>query len=395
MKLGKSKKQNKIGQANFSNKITHRNLCFATTKDGQYTFACGFEDNSFVVWDIDKSKLHQGVNKHNDIVSCLALDEDVEKQKAILVTGSYDKSVMVWRVNINHKQRNASSKQRKMKSHSRKNSTSSKMAYTELIDPNPTHILENQLAAVMCVDVSIKSGIIVCCSLDGIVNVYNASTGEHYHMLQPYIDKAMRLEKQKSLREAKRRRSSAIANDNDNNNNQEDKPETKEEDDISPSPRAKGDNENEQNQQIDKKNSDSHLGSIPSGELTICRVSSVFGHVLCYSKQTKDIFLYSSAGELESYANSRDDIYYDIQFSKTGNHLICGGTEKIIRIKELPSFKTRKKFEDPKKEIRSIYLDKDETYILVGDKSGNVLVYSLPQKAFVKSRVHTLTELGF
>lgn len=143
------------------------------------------------------------------------------------------------------------------------------------------------------------------------------------------------------------------------------------------------------------KDDEKHLGSIPSGELTIVRVSSVFGHVLCYSKQTKDIFLYSSAGELVSYSTSRDDVYFDIAFSKTGNHIVCGGTECIVRVKELPSFKTRKRFEDPKKSVSHIHLDKDETYMFAGLCDGNVLVYSLPQKAFVKSRVHTLTELGF
>ena len=59
------------------------------------------------------------------------------------------------------------------------------------------------------------------------------------------------------------------------------------------------------------------------------------------------------------------------------------------------SFKTRKKLTEPKKPIRSIFLDKDETYMFVGLSNGDVLVYSLPQKAFVKSRVVTLTELGF
>ena len=176
IKIGKSKKQNKIG-SNFSPKISHRNLCFATTQDGQYTFACGFEDFSFVVWDVVHSKPFQGITKHRDIVSCLALDEDPSKQRAILVTGSYDKSVMVWRVNVNAKLKNSKATSRKKASRRPSLSSSTRLTLNEVIDPNPTHVLENQMAAVLCVDVSIKSGIIVCCSLDGIVNVYNASTG--------------------------------------------------------------------------------------------------------------------------------------------------------------------------------------------------------------------------
>jgi len=140
--------------------------------------------------------------------------------------------------------------------------------------------------------------------------------------------------------------------------------------------------------------SQSYLGTIPSGKLTICRVSSVFGHVLCYSNETKDLFLYHG-GQLVSFSHSRDDEYFDVQFSETGNHIVTGGSEAVVRVKELPSFKTKKKLADPKKPIRSIFLDKDETYMFVGLSDGNVMVYSLPQKAFVKSRVVTLTELGF
>eukprot|EP01083_Nonionella_stella_P082007 226255_1 len=362
MKIATSKnkqKQNRIGNSAICSKIASKdalNSCFATTADGQYTFACGFEDCSFVVWDVANSKLTQGITKHHDIVSCLALDEDLDKQRAILVTGSYDKSVMVWRVNLLAK--NNKKPQKHSRKHSLSNALSSskdKVKLHEFIDPNPTHILDAQLAAVLCVDVSLKSGIIVCCCADGIVNVYNLSTGEHYHMLQPFIDKVMKKEQS-------------------SNNEEEDQEECL-------SPRVE--------QEEDQKE------QIHTGELSIVRVSSVFGHVLCYSKQTKDIFLYSSAGELLSCSTSRDDTYQDIVLSKTGNHIVCGGQETIIRIKELPSFKTRKRFEDPKKTITKIYLDKDETYMFVGCEDGTCLVYSLPQKAFVKSRVHTLTELGF
>jgi len=423
VKIGKSKKHNKIGQANFSTKLTHRNLCFATTKDGQYSFACGFEDNSFVVWDVDKSKLHQGIHKHNDTVSCLALDEDVDKQRAVLVTGSFDKCVMVWRVNVNAKQRNKDSKKRNKK-HQRRGSDASKLVvYTEIVDPNPTHVLDNQLAAVMCVDVSLTSGIIVCCCLDGIVNVYNASTGEHYHMLQPFVDKAIKLESQRQTKSEKEKEKEKEDQDDEKNIQDNDDGDDGGGDDdevqgtgsvglndmLSPLSTLNDEAEmdfasTEQEQEQEHKeeteivydeNVSSKMGSIPSGELTIVRVSDVFGHVLCYSQQTKDIFLYSSAGQLKSWSHSRDDVYHDIQFSKAGNHIVCGGTETIIRVKELPSFRTRKKFVEAKKPIRCLFLDKDETYMLAGTANGNVLVYSLPQKAFVKSRVHTLTELGF
>eukprot|EP01084_Bolivina_argentea_P190411 327224_1 len=91
---------------------------------------------------------------------------------------------------------------------------------------------------------SLKSGIIVCCSVDGMVNVYNSSTGDHYYMLQPFVDKTI-------------------------------------------------------------QKWDSKKDHIESSMINIVRVSHVFGYILCYSKQTKDIFLYSSSnGKMIANASS-------------------------------------------------------------------------------------------
>ena len=98
------------------------------------------------------------------------------------------------------------------------------------------------------------------------------------------------------------------------------------------------------------------------------------------------------------YSSSHDDVYNDIRFSKSGHHFVCGGKNATIRIKELPSFKTRKKFKEAtkyKSAITRIYLSQDETYMLVGTANGNVLVYSLPQKAFVEVRIGALGRHGF
>lgn len=153
---------------------------------------------------------------------------------------------------------------------------------------------------------------------------------EHYHMLQPYIDKVMKEEKLREQRTTgsikppvtRSRASSApdhtdemdieidVAGNTENEINGVDTMERVEEKEVFPN-----------SGKLEK--SQSYIGSIPSGELTICRVSSVFGHVLCYSKQTKDLFLYHG-GQLVSFCNSREDTYYDIQFSKTGNHIVTG-----------------------------------------------------------------------
>ena len=361
LSFGKTKKQNKIGGA-ISLKIIAANLCFATTADGLFSFACGFEDHSFVIWDVTNSSVLSTVKQHQDVVSCLALDENVEKHKAILVTGSYDKSVMVWRVNM----------------------------HNDKIDIHPVHVLENQLAAITCVDISMKSGIIVCCSLDGIVNVYNSSTGDHYHMLQPFVDKAMKERKEMELKIQKERlrKSKNLQNDED------EKKEDEDEDDVD----VEEQDELKQMESSPSPKMEPLKNGIECSVLTAVRVSDVFGRILCYSKQTKDMFLYSSKGEMISYSSSGDDIFEDIKFSKSGNHMVCGGRNAIVRIKQLPSFRTQKKFKEAtkyKKAITSVYLSKDETYMLVGTANGNVLVYSLPQKAFVNVRIGALGRHGF
>eukprot|EP01083_Nonionella_stella_P006087 17617_1 len=298
---------NRIG-GDISLKIIDGNACFAITSDGAFAFCCGFADHSFVVWDITNSKMVQRCTRHGGVVSCLALDEDVSKQKVVLVTGSYDQSVIVWQVNVNQ-------------------------------NLKPKHILVNQLSPILCVDMSLKSGIIVCCSVDGMVNVYNSSTGDHYYMLQPFVDKTI-------------------------------------------------------------QKWDSKKDHIESSMINIVRVSHVFGYILCYSKQTKDIFLYSSSnGKMIANASSANDVYNDIQFSKSANYIVCGGRNAFIRIKHLPSFKTTKKFKEATSKegaITSIYIEpKNETSLFVGTANGNIFVYSLPQKAFVDVRIGTLDRHGF
>ena len=86
IRLGKGKnKEKKLSESAFSHQINNRNLCFAVNNSGSYVIACGFEDFSFVVYEIANKSVCQTVTYHTDIVSCLAMDEN-EKQ-CILVTG--------------------------------------------------------------------------------------------------------------------------------------------------------------------------------------------------------------------------------------------------------------------------------------------------------------------
>merc|ERR1712087_796441 len=170
-------------------------------------------------------------------------------------------------------------------------------------------------------------------------------------MLQPFIDKALKHERiDRSKRERKkadRARGGSLAQNAMANGARSRAASDaavvfamsdREEEDGAEDVEDDGDVFDEEKVEIEK--SQSNLGAIPSGELSVVRVSSVFGHVLCYSRQTKDLFLYSSAGELLSYSNSGGDVYNALEFSRSGKHIVSGGEQKIVRIKALPSFKT-------------------------------------------------------
>eukprot|EP01084_Bolivina_argentea_P078560 142567_1 len=270
-------------------KILNNNLCFQITKNGAYIVVAGFDYNSFYLWDIINSKTIQCIEEHKDIVSCMSLDEN------ILVTGSYDKSIVIWNI----------------KDHC-------------MINNQPICILKNEEYQVIAVDISLKSGLIAYCLLNGTVKVYDTTTLQQISEFQPWS----------------------------NNNSLK----------------------------------------------IIIRVSKRFGHILCYSQTTRQIFLYSSVGTLVNSSTSQHDIYYDIKFSQCGKYIVCGGENGILRIKKLPSFKTRKKFSDiyidstiSRGKIMSIYLDEKEQAVFVGLSNGDILVYRKLQSYTLSA----LTELGF
>merc|ERR550525_64856 len=126
--------------------------------------------------------------------------------------------------------------------------------------------------------------------------------------------------------------------------------------------------------------------------LTAISVSDTFGRILCYSAATRDLFLYSSNGKL--IANNKsgsDDIYNVIKLSKSGDYFLCGSQSGILRIKDAETFESRKKFAASlNSPITCVQLPNDESNVLVGTANGSVLVYSLPQKAFVNVRIGAL-----
>lgn len=120
--------------------------------------------------------------------------------------------------------------------------------------------------------------------------------------------------------------------------------------------------------------------------MAICRVSKMFGTVLCYccnyDTEPAKLYLISSSGEiLNEHVVADNDKYHEIQFTKSGNSAVCGGMNKLVVIYNLPSFTSNRQLNDANDVIKCITSDKEERYILSGLANGNVLLYSYPQSA--------------
>eukprot|EP01084_Bolivina_argentea_P140900 247641_1 len=154
-----------------SSSIFLKNLCYAITRDGKYLFAGGFEDYSFIQYIITQERIEQEFHKHNNIVSCLALDENERKNKIILVTGSYDKTIIVWKGKQTNKgsqkhNRSISANYSRVK-HSNDNRLQLSMVYTK----------NKHDSEINCVDIAIEKGIIIVGCKSGTIYMYNSSKG--------------------------------------------------------------------------------------------------------------------------------------------------------------------------------------------------------------------------
>ena len=56
-----------------SSSLFLKNLCFAVDDHGYYLFACGFDDGSFIQYNVQHQRIEEEFHEHSDIVSCLAV----------------------------------------------------------------------------------------------------------------------------------------------------------------------------------------------------------------------------------------------------------------------------------------------------------------------------------
>jgi len=291
--------RNQFNKTHSSN-LDLKHLCFAVDAHGYYLFACGFEDGSFIQYNIHQQRIEEEFHEHSDLVSCLALDENERKHKLILVTGSYDRSIIVWKGN-------------KSKRHSRSKSVN----YTtsqHAMELSMIYTKTNLDAEVNCVDVSVNKGIVIAATKRGTIYMFNSSKGE------PLWNMNLRTE------------------------------------------------------------------SDDPYNITMSRVSKMFGTVLCYcctdESESAKMYLISSSGEvLNEHLVADNDEYQEIQFTKSGNGAVCGVMNKLVVIYNLPSFTSHRQLNDANDVIQCIASDKEERYILSGLANGNVVLYSYPQSA--------------
>ncbi|ETO15266.1 hypothetical protein RFI_22097 [Reticulomyxa filosa] len=441
--IARRKKTLKIGNK-FSNLIDNPHVCTAIDESGLYVFACGFDNLALVVWDIAKGEVVQTLQRHTQLISCLALDEDSDRDYRLLVTGSYDTTVIVWRLLPRHGI-----------------SSSLRRTSTEIIDSEPRFILTGQSAKVggctsisttyffffiTCVDVSIQSGIIVCCDISGEVNIYNASTGDHLDKFKPSsnprqliadeqpnhpvshylsqngtnsavitpvsesqttneatngMDQIDHFTPDPNQQEKENTNAELVKETEENVKEDEEDAEVKE-DDIGIEEGDKKDEEKAVNGEnatnvtdnvSEKAKSLLDINQISPG-LNIVRVSSL-GDIVCYSKQLKYLWVYSCNGELMITRNVRGDLLSVMEFNKDGTFILTGGNAAVTLIRDTKTLTVQKQFSESKEAINCVTLDKDEAVMFVAVAGGDVLIYSLAMNRFLNNQVFNLDRLGF
>ncbi|KMZ59449.1 hypothetical protein ZOSMA_68G00360, partial [Zostera marina] len=138
---------------------------FATLQTGSesYLVSCGSWENSFQLTSLNDGKTVQKIRQHKDVVSCIA----VATNGSVLVTGSYDTTVMVWYVshhNIMEK---------------RNRNTRTDVNKDVIIVENPYHVLCGHDDIITCLFVSVELDIVISGSKDGTCIFHTLREGRY------------------------------------------------------------------------------------------------------------------------------------------------------------------------------------------------------------------------
>jgi WD40 repeat protein len=144
--------------------------CFATlrTPSENFLISCGNWENSFQVISLNDGRMLQSIRQHKDVVSCVA----VTSCGSILVTGSYDTTVMVWEV------------VRAKTPDKRIRITPSEMPRKDyVISETPFHILCGHDDIITCLYVSVELDIVISGSKDGTCVFHTLREGRYVRSL--------------------------------------------------------------------------------------------------------------------------------------------------------------------------------------------------------------------
>nr|XP_027094520.1 BEACH domain-containing protein B isoform X2 [Coffea arabica]XP_027094521.1 BEACH domain-containing protein B isoform X3 [Coffea arabica] len=145
--------------------------CFSTLQmpSENFLISCGTWENSFQVISLADGRMVQSIRQHKDIVSCIAVTSD----GSILVTGSYDTTVMVWEVNrlraTEKRVRNAQAELPRRDS---------------VIAETPFHILCGHDDIITCLFASVELDIVISGSKDGTCVFHTLREGRYVRSLQ-------------------------------------------------------------------------------------------------------------------------------------------------------------------------------------------------------------------
>merc|ERR1712137_853098 len=127
---------------------------FACSKDGGMILSCGHWDSSIKCSWLNNSRSAQSLNRHKDLVTCLALADDGK----IFVTGSKDTTVLVWQI-------------------------LSVKGVAHYVEESPLHTLYGHNDEVTCVATDIGLDVCVSGSKDGSCIIHNLASGVYLRSL--------------------------------------------------------------------------------------------------------------------------------------------------------------------------------------------------------------------
>ncbi|XP_013384976.1 neurobeachin-like protein 1 [Lingula anatina] len=149
----------------FSPDIRVTSKLFAASHDAKLFFSGGHWDNSLRVYSIDKYKMVGHITRHEDVITCVALDYCGTH----LMTGSRDTTCMIWQVAF---QSGASSG----------------------LDSKPLQVLYGHDKEVTCIAISVELDMAVSGSKDGTIIVHTVRKGMYMHTLRPPCEDPSSLE---------------------------------------------------------------------------------------------------------------------------------------------------------------------------------------------------------